>query len=75
MVRCNRINNLNVYYKFNISDNSQNNAIVLCDQCYEKSNYFKKIKIEFLSFSLLTKIQAKVNADFTCECTNDRGCH
>jgi hypothetical protein len=75
LVRCTRINNLNVYYKFNISDNSQNNAIVLCDQCYEKSSYFKNIKIEFMSFSLLTKIKAKVNADFMCECTNDRGCH
>ena len=75
MVRCKRTDNLEVYHKRLNGDISQNNAIVLCKQCYEASEIFERGKIETMDFPLLTKIFAKLNADFICECTNNSGCH
>ena len=75
MGRCARINNLDIYHKKMDGDNVQENAVVLCKKCYEKSRYNKDSVSSPPPFSLLTKIYAKILDEYRCECRSEKGCH
>ena len=75
MGRCTRINNLDIYHRNPDVGNIQENAIVLCKKCYEKTKLIIESDTILPPFTLLTKIYAKILAEYRCECRSEKGCH
>jgi len=71
MPRCNNRTELEVHHIRRDGGNGIDNAQVLCQQCHENTSSYGAHGDSPEPFSDITRVRAKRNAGFRCQCEQD----